>query len=162
LEDNIVPDDGAATLVHGDFRLDNMLFARDAMDIAAVIDWELSTLGHPLADLAYQCAVLRMPAGTGHLCGLAGVARAPLGIPSEAEYVAAYCRRTGRTHIPDWRFYLVFGLFRIAAIVAGVGARARAGNASSASATEVGAMVGPLSEKALEIARADDISAHAS
>ncbi|MEO0620344.1 MAG: phosphotransferase [Pseudomonadota bacterium] len=152
LEAHPAPPDAAPTLVHGDFRLDNMIFDPSGASVKAVMDWELSTLGHPLADLAYQCSVLRMPAGDAHLSGLGGLDRTALNIPSERDYVASYCARRGLDGIDDWEFYLVFGLFRIAAIVQGVKKRALQGNASSANAEAVGAMVQPLAETARNIA----------
>lgn len=123
-------DDGEVALVHGDWRLDNMIFAPGVPQIAGVLDWELSTLGHPMADLAYQCMQWRLP-NQGDMRGLGGVDRAALGLPSEADYVAAYVRRRGLSGIDDWPFYLVFAFFRLAAILAGVASRAAAGNASN-------------------------------
>ena len=123
-------DDGAVSLTHGDWRLDNMIFASDKAAIAGVLDWELSTLGHPMADLAYQCMQWRLP-NQGDMRGLAGSDRAAHGLPSEADYVADYARRRGLGAIEDWPFYLVFAFFRLAAILAGVAARAAAGNASN-------------------------------
>ncbi|WP_108816116.1 phosphotransferase family protein [Loktanella sp. Alg231-35] len=127
---NMPADDGQVSLVHGDWRLDNMIFAVEAPQIVAVLDWELSTLGHPMADLAYQCMQWRLP-NQGDMRGLAGVDRAALGLPSEAQYVADYLRRRGLNGIDNWPFYLVFAFFRLAAILAGVAARAAAGNASN-------------------------------
>ncbi len=102
----------------------------------AVLDWELSTLGHPLSDFAYQAMAWRL--APQEFRGLKGSDCAALGIPSEAEYVAAYCRRTGRDAIPHWEIYLIFNMFRIAAILHGVLARALQGNAASANAVETG------------------------
>jgi len=147
---NMMADDGRVSLVHGDYRLDNVMFAPDAPRLIAVMDWELSTLGHPLADLAYQCMLWRMPPGP-VLGGLEGVDRAALGLPSEAEYVARYCARAGVPGIKDWEFYLVFGLFRLAAIVQGVRFRGLQGNASSDRALQVGALAEPLARKACDI-----------
>lgn len=127
---NMPADDGAVSLVHGDWRLDNMIFGLDAPVIAGVLDWELSTLGHPMADLAYQCMQWRLP-NQGDMRGLAGIDRAVLGLPQEADYIADYARRRGLGPIDDWPFYLVFAFFRLAAILAGVAARAAAGNASN-------------------------------
>ena len=142
---NLPADDGRVSLVHGDYRLDNMIFKPSEPRIAALLDWELSTLGHPLADLAYQCMQLRMDPGK-YLRGLNGVDRAALGIPSEQEYVAQYCEHCGLQRIDNWPFYLVFGFFRFAAILQGVKKRAIDGNASSAIALEYGALVRPLAE----------------
>ena len=127
---NLPADDGQTSLVHGDWRLDNMIFAPDAPKIAGVLDWELSTLGHPMADLAYQCMQWRLP-NKGDMRGLAGIDTTALGLPSEAAYVADYANRRGLGAIDHWPFYLVFAFFRLAAILAGVAARAAAGNASN-------------------------------
>ena len=148
---NMPADDGRVALVHGDYRLDNILFHPTGTQAQAVVDWELSTLGHPFADLAYQCMQLRMS----HDCvisGLDGVDRTALGIPTEEEYVAAYCKRLGIDTIPHWGFYLAFSFFRFAAILQGVKKRALDGNASSARATSYGELVKPLAEKAADLA----------
>jgi aminoglycoside phosphotransferase (APT) family kinase protein len=144
-------DDGRVCLVHGDFRLDNMMFAKDNADIIAVLDWELSTLGHPFADLAYQCMQLRMPQGMGGIDGLQGIDRASLGIPTEEEYIASYCQRMDITKIDNWTFYLAFSFFRLAAIAQGVAKRASQGNASNKNANKVGAFVEPLAQMAMNI-----------
>ena len=138
-------DDGQIALVHGDYRLDNLMFAPDGPHIIAVLDWELSTLGHPLADLAYQCMQWRLPQ-SGLMRGLAGVDRAALGIPTEDAYVARYCERRGLAPVEDWPFYVAFSFFRLAAILQGVLKRGLDGNASSSRALEVGQLVGPLAE----------------
>ncbi len=151
LQHNLPADDGRVSLVHGDYRLDNVIWHPTEPRILAVLDWELSTLGHPYADLAYQCMQLRLPAGVGHSKGLLGVDRAALGIPDEKSYVAAYCQRMGMDAIPDWAFYLAFSFFRLGAIAQGVAKRAHDGNASSKEAVKVGAMVAPLAQFALEI-----------
>jgi aminoglycoside phosphotransferase (APT) family kinase protein len=127
---NMPPDDGRVSLVHGDYRIDNMMFAPHAPRLVAVLDWELSTLGHPFSDLAYQCMQWRFP-NTGESRGLAGLDRAALGIPSEEEYVALYCQRMSLREVPHWNFLIAFNLFRIAAIVQGVYRRALDGNASN-------------------------------
>ena len=130
LSNNMPADDGQVALVHGDFRLDNMIFHPQKPEVIALLDWELSTLGHPLADLAYQCAQWRM-SHAGALRGLGGCDREALGLPDEAAYVAAYCARRGIDEIENWRFYVVFSLFRFAAILEGVVRRAQDGNASN-------------------------------
>ena len=143
-----IPAGDETSIVHGDYRIDNVIFHPDEPRILAVLDWELSTLGHPLADFAYNCMVWRIPPGT--FRGLGGHDLAALGIPSEREYVAAYCRRTGRNGIEprDWEYYMVYNMFRIAAIVQGVMARSLQGNASSAQALETGRAARPLAELA--------------
>lgn len=148
-------DAGPSTLVHGDFRIDNVMFERDSYRVKAVLDWELSTLGNPLADLAYFCMCLRLPSD-GHVPGLAGQDRAALGVPQEAEIVARYCELRGIEPIRDWHFYLAFSFFRLAAIAQGVKARAQKGNASSTAALRVGDMTGALAEEAVRV-----INAHA-
>ncbi|MEO3384761.1 phosphotransferase family protein [Mesorhizobium sp. CAU 1741] len=130
LEKNLMPDDGVISLVHGDYRLDNMIFAPERPDVIAVLDWELSTLGHPYADIAYQCMQWRLPYESGFR-GLGGVDRAALGLPSEKDYVANYCERRGISGIDNWVFYLAFSFFRLAAICQGVYKRALDGNASN-------------------------------
>ncbi len=144
-------DDGQVALVHGDWRLDNIMFAPQGSGIMGVLDWELSTLGHPLADLAYQCMQWRLP-NQGDMRGLGGIDRAAQGVPTEAEYVAAYLSRRGLPVIDNWPFYLVFAFFRLAAILAGVAARARAGNASNPDmARRYGAAVPRLAAMAVAV-----------
>ena len=150
LPGHLPADDGRISLVHGDYRLDNMIFDVDKPEIVALLDWELSTLGHPLADLAYQCMQLRMDPGK-HLPGLSGIDRVELGIPTEQEYVAQYCEHCGINRIEHWSFYLAFSFFRMAAILQGVKKRALDGNASSSVAFEYAALIKPLAEKALEV-----------
>ncbi|NNL63505.1 MAG: phosphotransferase family protein [Woeseiaceae bacterium] len=140
---NTPADDGRVSLIHGDYRLDNLLFAEGSDRITAVLDWELSTLGHPFADLAYQCMQLRMPADS-PVKGLAGLDRKALGIPEEREYVERYCERAGFDDVPDWTFCLAFSFFRLAAILQGVKKRALDGNASSTTALEYGAYTASL------------------
>ena len=150
LEANLPADDGVATLVHGDFRLDNLIFAPDRPKVAAVIDWELSTLGHPLADLAYQCMQWRLP-NLGSFKGLGGIDRAERGIPTEAQYVARYCERRGLGGIDDWTFHLAFSFFRLAAILQGVFKRYADGNASNPEKAQIyGRNVPVLAKLALE------------
>ena len=131
LQANIPPGD-ETSVIHGDFRCDNMIFHPTEPRILAVLDWELSTLGHPLADFAYHAMMYRMPPDI--VPGLGGADLAALNIPSEAEYVAAYCRRTGRDGLPDYAFYLTFNLFRLAAIFHGIKGRVLRGTAANAQA----------------------------
>ncbi|TVR09754.1 MAG: phosphotransferase family protein [Salinarimonadaceae bacterium] len=129
LQENQPADDGMVSLVHGDFRHDNLMFAKDAPRVIALLDWELATLGHPFADLAYQCMQWRLPS-KGAFRGMGDVDRVALGLPVEEEYVASYCERRGLPGIPHWSFYLAFAFFRLAGILQGVYKRALDGNAS--------------------------------
>ncbi len=133
-------DDGVVSLVHGDFRIDNLLFAKEAHNISAVVDWELSTLGHPLADLGYFCMALRLPRNPA-LPGLAGLNREELGIPSEQQILQRYAELTGREIPNDWSFVVAFSFFRLASIAQGVAKRVQQGNASSEQAAQAGQMV---------------------
>lgn len=143
LPEHIPPGD-EVSLVHGDFRIDNLIFDPREPRVLAVLDWELSTIGHPLADFAYHLMMYRIPPTT--IAGLAGADLAALNLPSEAEYVAAYCRRTGRDSIPQLNFYVAFNLFRLAAIFHGIKGRLVRGTAASASAAEVVASLPLLAE----------------
>jgi aminoglycoside phosphotransferase (APT) family kinase protein len=145
---NIPPDEPQPRVIHGDFRCDNMIFHPSEPRVLAVLDWELSTLGHPLADFSYNLMMYRMPAGI--TTGLVGQDLAALNIPSEADYVAAYCARTGRDGIPDLDFYMAFNLFRLAGIVHGIKGRVVRGTASSAHASSMAASLEPLAELAWE------------
>ena len=147
---NLPLDDGKVSLIHGDFRIDNIIFEADSARARALLDWELSTLGHPYADLAYQCMQWRMPRDCA-IPGFGDTDRAALGIPVEQAYVDEYCQRRGLDGIADWNFYLVFGFFRFAAILQGVLKRAVDGNASSKKAFEYGALAPLLARQATEL-----------
>src|SRR5690606_4408073 len=147
-------DDGQVCLVHGDYRIDNLVFDADAPRAIALLDWELSTLGHPLADLAYHCMCWRIPPRLWR--GIGGLDLQALGIPDEAGFVAAYCDARGIAAPANWDFYLAYSFFRIAAILQGVYARARAGNAAAPDAVEVVAGVATLAERGWQAACRED------
>jgi aminoglycoside phosphotransferase (APT) family kinase protein len=146
-----IPDTEDTAVIHGDYRLENCIFHPGEPRILAVLDWELSTLGHPLADLAYSCMSYHLPAGELSGYGYLGLNLADRGIPEEAEYVQAYCRRTGRKTPKDWPFFIAFSLFRLAAIVQGVYKRGLDGNASSANTRRYRDYTRFLSESAWQL-----------
>ena len=150
LAEHVPEDDGAVALVHGDWRIDNLIFQSDVPRVRAVVDWELATLGHPLSDLGYFCMALRLPRNP-VIPGLMGLDRAALGLPEEAEIVAAYEAASGR-RVENWNFMLAFNFFRLAAIAQGVAKRAQQGNASSAQAVETGRMVPAVAALGIEAA----------
>jgi aminoglycoside phosphotransferase (APT) family kinase protein len=143
-----VPPGEETALVHGDYRLDNLIFDSHAPRLLAVVDWELSTLGHPLADFSYHAMQWRLPVHAGS--GLAGLDLRSLGIPTEGEYLAAYCRRSGRASIEPrvWEFCMAYNLFRIASILQGVAKRALDGTAASRHARASGAQARPIAQLA--------------
>jgi len=146
-----VPEQSSTSIVHGDYRLDNLIVHPSEPRVVAILDWELSTLGDPFADFAYHVMSWRISPEV--FRGLGGVDIAALGIPDEASYVASYCARTGRDGIPCWDFYMVYSMFRIAAIIQGIARRAQEGSAASADAERIGAAARPIADQAWELAR---------
>ena len=141
-----LPDRDETTVVHGDYRIDNMIFHSQKEQVVAVLDWELSTLGDPVGDFAYHVMQWRLPPHIFH--GLYGVDLESLGIPTEEEYVTAYCRRTGRDEIPHWDYYMAYCMFRLSAILHGILVRVRQGTAASAHGAKMGNFARPIAELA--------------
>lgn len=147
-------DESMVAVVHGDYRLDNLIFDPDEPRVRAVLDWELSTIGHPLADFSYHCMSWHIPPGA--FRGIAGLDLAALGIPAERDYIERYCARSGRGRPDairaDWDFYLAYNLFRLAAILQGIAKRVEAGTAASDQARSAGAGAKGLAELAWRFA----------
>ena len=152
LGENMPDDDGRVSLVHGDYRLDNLMYAKDNSQVIAVLDWELSTLGHPFADLAYVVMGMKLPASENKnmVGGVGPIDWASQGIPNEQQIVARYSELMGIDSIDNWHFYMAFSFFRLAAICQGVAKRAVDGNASNATANNVGSLVRPLAQLSME------------
>jgi aminoglycoside phosphotransferase (APT) family kinase protein len=148
-------DERMVSIVHGDFRLDNLMFANDQPQVIAVLDWELSTLGHPLADFSYHCMAWHIPPGA--FRGIGGLDFEALGIPLEDDYIRKYCDRTGLAEPhqlkADWNFYMAYNMFRIAAILQGIAKRVETGTASSAQAVSSAAGARPLAQMAWSFAK---------
>ncbi len=148
-----IPSGEETSIVHGDYRLDNVIFHPNEPRILAVLDWELSTLGHPLADFAYHCMTWYLPPGAGR--GLGGIDISGSGIPSIKDYIARYCERTGRAGgIPNFEFYMAFNMFRMAGILQGIMKRVVDGTAASAQAMAMGKSARPIAEQGWAVARA--------
>lgn len=152
LPDNMPEEDGMVSLIHGDYRLDNLVFDKRESRIIAVLDWELSTLGHPLADLAYFCMCLRLPRSD-RLKGLAGLPLAEMGIPDEQTLKDRYCELRKLDGISNWNFYMAFSFFRLASICQGVMKRAIDGNAASEQALATGEKAVQLAELGAQFTR---------
>jgi aminoglycoside phosphotransferase (APT) family kinase protein len=148
-------DESQVSIVHGDYRLDNVMFHRSEPRAIAILDWELSTVGHPLADLSYHCMPWHVP--TGQSGGIGGLDLTALGIPDEKSYVRRYCERTGRSDpdavMADWNFYLAYNMFRLAGILQGIAKRVEMGTASSAQARQASASARPLAQMGWALAQ---------
>ncbi|MEP5174366.1 phosphotransferase, partial [Marinobacter alexandrii] len=147
-----LPSTDECAIAHGDYRFGNLMLAPNCPQVIAILDWELSTLGHPLADLAYYCLPYHLPSDLEGMRGLLGEDLEALGIPTEQETIKRYCDQSGRDSIDDWHVYLAFSLFRLAAILQGVYKRALDGNAANANALDVGKRASLLAQVGWRIA----------
>jgi len=146
-----IPENDETAIVHGDYRIDNMIFHPTEPKLLAILDWELSTLGHPLSDFAYSCMIYHIPSGIG-FGGLAGIDLKELRVPAEKEFVAAYCRKMGLSGIDNWNYYMAFNFFRVSGISFGIKGRVRDGTAASKQAKATATMAEPLAQMAMDIA----------
>jgi len=147
-----IPENDETSIVHGDYRIDNMIFHPTEPKILAILDWELSTLGHPLSDFSYYCMAWHMPSDGGGN-GLLGLDLKKHQMPAEQDNIDAYCRRTGRTRIDNWHYYMAFNFFRLSGITFGIAGRVRDGTASSPQAIATAAMAKPLAAAGMEQVR---------
>ncbi len=151
-----IPADDETTIAHGDYRIENIIFHPVEPRVVAVLDWELSTLGHPMGDLAWACRAYHCPPGIDGVSSFQGIDLNAYGIPSEEEFVAAYCRRVGRASVPDLMYFVAFSFFRGAAIAQGIAMRAKLGNASGPDAALRGAKARITAELGWEVAQQCD------